>query len=162
MYITKEYLENRKKEYQKLLKEREDNILKEASNFNLLNKEEYEVLTRSTPKKLKDKDNCFSVNNGLKAAIHDYSYLISKTEKSQYKKKGITPVIYVYTNKVIAYLLCLNSIKQYPISFKFVWEDKDINNKIFINYPVKELALHTELDYIECNFDKEKGRVNYL
>lgn len=160
MYITKEYLEERKKEYQKLLKEREDNILKEASNFNLLSKEEYEVLTRSTPKKLKDK--CFSFNNGLKAAIHDYSYLISKTEKPQYKKKGITPVIYVYNNKVITYLLCLNSIKQYPIHFNFFWEEKDINNKIFVNHPVKELASYTDIDYIECNFDKEKGRINYL
>ena len=160
MYITKDYLEERKKEYQELLKERENKLLKEASSLNLLNKEEYEILTRATPKKLKAEN--FTINNGLKAAINYYSYLIEKTKQPTYKKTGITPVIYVYNCKVIAYLLCLNSIGQYPISFKFVWEDKDINNKIFVNHPVRELAAKTSLDYIECKFDKEKGKINYL
>lgn len=95
----------------------------------------------------------------MKEAINDYNYLVEKSHDPTYKQKGITPIIYIYNRKVIAYLLCLNSIGKYPIHFKFIWEDININDKIFVNHPVKELVSCTDIDYIECRFDKEKGKV---
>lgn len=131
--------------YRKLLEKRERELI-ERYAYLPLKKQTKKLLdiylvNSQTPK--------ICMENDIKAACDDFSYLKRELKRQYYSVNERTPSIYIYNYKILSFLKYLALQQKKDLRFKVFWEEKDINSKNNAKRTIEELAKNTDLDYIE-------------
>ena len=91
-------------------------------------------------------------SNWVVGIFEDFNILLKSYKDNLYSKKKYGA--YVYTKKALSSFLYLNKKAKMPLTIQFHWNELDIFNPIYKDYPLKELVDRTELDYVEIYIEE--------